>query len=107
MLDAICPRDNEIVLPKTSSSAFNSTNLDYVLTNLGVETLVVTGFLTDQCVDHAVKDGADRGYRVVVPEDACTTNTAQRHSQALAAFAGYCRRATTEAVCAELLAARL
>ena len=107
VLDAIRPRENEIVLPKTSSSAFNSTNLDYVLTNLGIETLVVTGFLTDQCVDHTVKDGADRGYRVVVADDACTTNSAQRHAGALAAFAGYCRTTTTETVCTELLAARI
>lgn len=55
------PGSDEIVLPKTSSSVFNSTNLDYVLRNIGIEDVFVTGYLTDQCIDHAVKDGADRG----------------------------------------------
>src|SRR6185295_3074396 len=49
VLDAIAPAEDEIVIPKTSSSIFNSTNIDYVLRNLGVEDLLVTGFLTDQC----------------------------------------------------------
>ena len=58
---AIAPARDEIVLAKTSSSVFNSTNLDYLLRNMGIEDVFVTGFLTDQCIDHAVKDGADRG----------------------------------------------
>jgi nicotinamidase-related amidase len=62
VIDALAPGEDEIVLPKTSSSLFNSTNLDYLLRNIDIEDLVVTGFLTDQCIDHTVKDGADRGY---------------------------------------------
>ena len=63
VLDAIAPGDDRdyVILDETSSSVFNSTNIDYLLRNLGVEDLVVTGFLTDQCIDHTVKDAADRG----------------------------------------------
>ena len=64
-------RRDEIVIPKTSSSLFNSTNIDYLLRNIGIEDLVVTGFLTDQCIDHTVKDAADRGYYVTCLTDAC------------------------------------
>ena len=39
----LAPGPDEIVLPKTSSGVFNSTNIDYVLRNLGVRFLVVTG----------------------------------------------------------------
>ena len=88
MLDAIAPADDEIVLPKTSSSLFNSTNIDYLLRNLGVEDLLVTGFLTDQCIDHTVKDGADRGYFVTCLSDGCMANTWERHEAALAMFSG-------------------
>lgn len=105
VLGAVAPGDDDIVLPKTSSGVFNSTNIDYVLRNLGIEHLVVTGFLTDQCVDHTVRDGADRGYRVIVPTDACTTNTPERHASALAAFKGYCRLTTTAGLVDELAAA--
>ena len=102
VLAAVAPADDDIVLPKTSSGLFNSTNFDYVLRNLGIETLIVTGFLTDQCVDHTVKDGADRGYYVICPADACTTDTPERHDAALRAVAGYCR-VTTAADLADAL----
>jgi nicotinamidase-related amidase len=96
VLDLIAPGDDEIVIPKTSSSVFNSTNIDYVLRNLGVEDLAVTGFLTDQCIDHTVKDAADRGYYVTCLSDACMANTHERHLAALAMFSDYCRTMTTE-----------
>ena len=89
-LDVLAPRVNEIVIPKTSSGVFNSTNIDYVLRNLRVTRLIVAGVVTDQCVDMAVRDAADRGYLVTVPEDACATYSDARHRGALAAFGGYC-----------------
>jgi nicotinamidase-related amidase len=95
VLDRVRPGDDEMVLPKTSSSLFNSTNLDYLLRNIGIEDLVVTGFLTDQCIDHTVKDGADRGYYVTCLSDGCMANTFARHEAALACFRGYCRMTTT------------
>lgn len=97
---------DDMVLPKTSSSLFNSTNFEYLIRNIGLDTVVVTGFLTDQCVDHTVRDGADRGFRMVCPVDACTTDTPERHEGALAAFRGYCRQATTAELVVELAAAR-
>jgi nicotinamidase-related amidase len=45
--------ENEIVLPKTSSGVFNSTNIDYVLRNLETRHLIIAGIVTDQCVDMA------------------------------------------------------
>jgi nicotinamidase-related amidase len=96
VVDAVAPADDELVIPKTSSSLFNSTNIDYLLRNLGVEELVVTGFLTDQCIDHTVKDAADRGYYPTLIRDACMANTRERHEAALTCFSGYCRMLTTE-----------
>lgn len=81
--------ENEIVLPKSSSGVFNSTNIDYVLRNLGVKYLIVAGVVTDQCVDMAVRDASDRGYLVTCPGDACATYTQERHDAALRAFGGY------------------
>ncbi|WP_342361485.1 isochorismatase family cysteine hydrolase [Terrarubrum flagellatum] len=91
VIDAIAPDDDDIVLPKTSSGVFNSTNIDYVLRNLGVQHLMIVGLLTDQCVDMAVRDAADRGYYPICVSDCCSTYTPERHSGALKAFGGYCR----------------
>ena len=99
---ALAPRRDEIVLPKTSSGVFNSTNIDYLLRNLGVRFLIVAGIVTDQCVDMAVRDGADRGYLVTCVHDACATYTEARHTAALAAFGGYCWTADTATVAARL-----
>jgi nicotinamidase-related amidase len=93
----VAPARDEVVLPKTSSSVFSSTPLDYVLRNIGIQDVFVAGFLTDQCIDHAVKDGADRGYYMTCVHDACAALTEARHAAALECFAGYCRMlATTE-----------
>ncbi|MGQ0564167.1 MAG: cysteine hydrolase family protein [Gemmobacter sp.] len=105
VIDALAPVANEIVLPKTSSGVFNSTSIDYVLRNLGVRRLIVAGVVTDQCVDMAVRDAADRGYLVSVPEDASATHSDDHHRAALAAFGGYAWITDTATVLARLAAA--
>jgi nicotinamidase-related amidase len=97
-INELKPIENEIVLPKSSSGVFNSTNIDYVLKNLGVRYLIISGVVTDQCVDMAVRDASDRGYLVTLPEDACATYTQARHDGALKAFGGYCWVSNTETV---------
>jgi nicotinamidase-related amidase len=98
VIAAIAPARDEIVLPKTSSSVFNSTNLAYLLRNMGIEDVFAAGFLTDQCVDHAVKDGADLGYYMSCVHDACAAETEARHAAALDCFKGYCRMIATDDV---------
>ena len=101
VLEVVAPADDDIVLPKTSSGVFNSTNIEYLLRNMGIETLVVTGFLTDQCVDHTIRDAADRGFYPICVADACASHSQVRHDNALEAFGGYCRTMTTVEVLAE------
>ena len=95
MVDELAPTDDEIVFPKTSSSVFISTNIDYVLRNLGTRYLIIAGCLTDQCVDSSVRDACDLGYLVTVPTDACVTQSAERHEWSLRNNRGYCRQRTT------------
>ena len=82
---------DDIVLPKTSCGVFNATILGYLLRNMGKTNVIVAGLLTDQCVDMAVRDGADLGFYMVCAHDACATRTNARHEQSLRAFGGYCR----------------
>lgn len=102
VLAEIAPAGDEIVLPKTSSSVFISTNIDYVLRNLGVRSLIIAGVLTDQCIDSAVRDACDLGYLVTVPTDACATLTEERHVSSLRNNRGYCRQVTTQALLEEI-----
>jgi ureidoacrylate peracid hydrolase len=102
MLDELAPIDDEIVFPKTSSSVFISTNIDYVLRNLGTKYLIIAGCLTDQCIDSAVRDACDLGYLVTVPTDACVTQSAERQEWSLRNNRGYCRQVTTAALLQEI-----
>ncbi len=102
VLDAIKPVGDEIVLPKTSSNVFVSTNIDYVLRNLSTKYLVISGIVTDQCVASATMTACDLGYLVTLVTDACATYTQERHDATLRAIKGYCRQRTTEAFLAEI-----
>lgn len=102
VIDALAPQGDEIVIPKTSSSVFISTNIDYVLRNLGIRYLVVSGVVTDQCIESAVRDACDLGYLVTLISDACTTYSQARHDYALQAIHGYCRQLTTAQFLAEI-----
>jgi nicotinamidase-related amidase len=106
VLDELRPLENEIVIPKTSSSLFNSTNFEYVLRNLGVEYLMVMGIVTDQCVETAVRDGCDRGFLMTLIDDACATYSEQRHKESLIGFKGYCRVRSTDQILEELAGGR-
>ncbi|KUR76571.1 isochorismatase [Novosphingobium sp. Fuku2-ISO-50] len=102
MVDDLLPGPDEMVFPKTSSSVFISTNLDYILRNLGTRYLIVAGCLTDQCVDSAVRDACDIGYLVTTVTDACATHSEERHVSSLRNSRGYSRQVTTEQIVAEL-----
>ena len=101
-IDELSPLENEIFIPKTSSSVFNSTNIEYVLRNLGIEYILAMGIVTDQCVETAVRDGCDRGFLMTLIDDACATHTQERHDFSLRALKGYCRVRSTDALIDEL-----
>ena len=102
ILDEIAPGADEMVFRKTSSSVFISTNIDYVVRNLGVRSLIVAGMMTDQCVESAVRNACDLGYLVTLLTNACVTESAERHHQALVGIRGYCRQCRTDQLLAEI-----
>ncbi len=106
VIDELAPLENEILIPKTSSSIFNSTNVEYVLRSLGIEYILAMGIVTDQCVETAVRDGCDRGFLMTVIEDACATHSQERHDASLRGIKGYCRIRGTDAVIDELATLR-
>jgi ureidoacrylate peracid hydrolase len=102
VLDEIKPMEDEIVFPKTSSSVFISTNIHYILGNLGIDFLIISGMLTDQCISSAVRDACDLGYLVTLITDACATFSQERHETSLSHIKGYCRQRITDEFLAEL-----
>jgi nicotinamidase-related amidase len=78
-LPEVAPKGDEIVINKTASGVFSSTNLNYVLQNLKISELIVTGVYTNECVETTIRDACDLGYLVTLVEDACTTVTPELH----------------------------
>jgi len=102
VIDELAPLDDEIWLPKGSSSVFVSTHIDYLLRNLGIKQLVISGLITDQCVESAIRDASDLGYLVTQVTDACLTYSQERHDHSIKTIKGYCRQLTTAQMMDEL-----
>jgi len=80
----LAPREGETLLRKTSISVFETTDLDVRLRRRDVATVVICGVVTHYAVLGATLSASDRGYRVVVPEDGCSSGSTERHESALA-----------------------
>lgn len=74
-VELVAPEPDEIVIEKTASGVFNSTNLAYVLRNLGINALFVTGVYSNECVSTAIRDACDLGFLVTLIDDGCATVT--------------------------------
>jgi nicotinamidase-related amidase len=69
ILDEIRPVKGDFHLHKRSYSCFYGTGLDALLRDLEVKTLILTGLVTNICIQHTAADAFFRGYRILVPRD--------------------------------------
>lgn len=76
---AVAPAQGELILNKTSVDPFTTTRLGQHLKILDVETLILTGVWTNFVVESTTRTASDLGYRVVVVQDACGSNSAENH----------------------------
>lgn len=72
--DEVAPRAHEKVFVKEAGSAFTNGDFAAYLEASGDDTLMITGLMTNYCVDATVKSADERGYFIVVPTE--TTSTA-------------------------------
>lgn len=89
IIERLAPRADEQVVDKGRYSAFHRTDLDARLKALSVDTLIVSGVLTDVCVLSSVFDAFALGYQVRLVSDACTTTTLAGHYAALLIMANW------------------
>jgi nicotinamidase-related amidase len=82
-LPEAAPQLGEIIVGKTTSGTFASTDLDLMLHNMGVEILVVGGVTTNNCVESTIREAADRGYRVIMVDEATATFTPELQAAAI------------------------
>jgi biuret amidohydrolase len=80
------PEPGDTVIHKTTFGAFNSSNLDEVLRNMGISNLVIVGISTNCCVETTARDAADRGYGVVIVANATADYDADAQDASLRGF---------------------
>ncbi len=85
----VAPRDRDIVILKSSSGAFCSSNFDLILRANNISRLIFAGGMTDACVSSTVREAYDRGYLPVVVEDGCIAANKEDHLAALRSIKKY------------------
>jgi nicotinamidase-related amidase len=83
IVDALAPAPGEIVLDKPGKGSFCATDLDLILRNQGIKSLIVTGVTTEVCVHTTVREANDRGFECLVLEDCCGSYFPEFHEVAL------------------------
>jgi len=103
-LPEVAPVGDELVFSKTSSGVFNTTDIERVLRNMGIEHIIFTGIVTDGCVELAVRDACDRGFRATLVSDATSASTVEAHEDAIARMTdgGFVVACTAEEACARV-----
>src|SRR5947209_6626824 len=83
IIPELAPLAGEPVLDKPGKGAFYQTDLDLMLRNRGIETLLVCGVTTEVCVHTTVREANDRGYRCIVVGDCCGSYFPEFHEMGL------------------------
>lgn len=84
--EEIKAQENVFFLDKTRYSAFSGTRLHHLLQERGVDTVVLTGVVTDICILHTAVDAYNLGYKIIVPESCVASFNADGHKVSLEHF---------------------
>lgn len=76
-------QSGDLVVEKMTMSAWESGRLENYIKGAGRDTIISTGAWTNLSVEHTARTGADKGYRIIVPEDACSTMNADWHNASI------------------------
>lgn len=94
-LDQVRPLPDELVVNKTNGGAFSGTNLDFILRNMDIQSLILVGFLTDECVAATAYHASDIGYDVLLVRDATATHRREAHDALIWSLDDMCLKVYT------------
>jgi len=89
------PQAGDLVVEKMSMSAWETSRLESYLRHGGADTIINCGAWTNMSVEHTARTGADKGFRIVVPQDACSTMNADWHRASIQYAMGNVATVTT------------
>lgn len=80
----LLPDSEDYFVLKPLHSAFYMTPLEVLLRHLQVETLILTGLMSNSCITVTAHDANMRGFDIYIPQDCSCARHAEEHTQALA-----------------------
>lgn len=83
IIPELYPMAGEPVIDKPGKGSFYQTDLELILKNRNIDTLLVGGVTTEVCVHTSVREANDRGFRCVVLADCCGSYFPEFHRVAL------------------------
>ena len=83
VIDELAPLPGDIQVNKFRSSGFTHTNLDHVLRNQGIQSVVCCGCTTDGCVESTARDASFHDYYTLLTNDAAASFTPANHDASL------------------------
>jgi biuret amidohydrolase len=83
IIPELYPVAGEPVIDKPGKGAFYQTDLELMLKNRGIDTLLVCGVTTEVCVNTTVREANDRGFRCIVIADCCASYFPEFHDMGL------------------------
>src|SRR5471032_127083 len=69
IIPELYPAHAEPIIDKPGKGAFYETDLQLILQNHAIKTLIVCGVTTEVCVTTTVREANDRGYECIIPAD--------------------------------------
>ena len=84
IIPELYPVEGEPVIDKPGKGAFYQTDLELMLKNRDIDTLLVCGVTTEVCVNTTVREANDRGFRCIVLSDCCASYFPEFQSAGLA-----------------------
>ena len=84
IIPELYPKAGEPVIDKPGKGAFYQTDLELMLKNRSIDTLLVCGVTTEVCVNTTVREANDRGFRCIVLGDCCGSYFPEFHEMGLA-----------------------
>ena len=87
IIDELAPNPEDVVIDKLGYGAFHRTKLDDTLRERGVESLIVTGTVTQICVEETAREAFHYGFRTTIVSDAVSSFAPDLHAATLKNFA--------------------
>ena len=86
IIDELKPEDRDIIIQKNTSGTFMSTRLESILRNMGIETILITGVVTNFCVYATAQQASDYGFQSIIIENCCAAWSPEIHKNSLRSF---------------------